>query len=387
MKNLVPRHLTMRNPSSGFPILGLVLPLCGLLICFVGSISTASAQAAGEIIWSVDLTYTPSTAAPRVAPDGNIYLHSEDLYKISPVGQILWSKDSGDSKPVDIGPDGTVYSGSGLTIFAYTPAGQLIWSFTEPPGGQGIMAGPTVGADGNIYAVTDGGGLGALALNPAGSLLWNVPGYSNNDGTGIKPVPLAPDRLYFAEEFVPGCTDFAEGLNAVDLDGNLLWCVSFSGVARPVASPNGDALMNDTGTLYDYNPDGSREWSFQFPFPSGTLLGLTTGPDANIYIFHSYVNLWSLTPTGKKRWQVDGIAGGTFPVMPTVSPDGSVLVFPTVYSFGVNGKVVAVNSADGAVLWTLPITGPSAGASGPVAFSNDGATVYVPVTEIGGVNK
>ncbi|MBA3351081.1 MAG: PQQ-like beta-propeller repeat protein [Blastocatellia bacterium] len=100
--------------------------------------------------------------------------------------------------------------------------------------------------------------------------------------------------------------------------------------------------MHDTGTLCDYNPDGSREWSFQFPFPSGTLLGLTTGPDANIYIFHSYVNLWSLTPTGKKRWQVDGIAGSTFPVMPTVSPDGSVLVFPTVYSFGVNGKVVAV---------------------------------------------
>ncbi len=148
-----------------------------------------------------------------MAPDGNIYLHSEDLYKISSAGQIIWSKDSGEPKPVDIGPDGTVYSGSGPAIFASTPAGQLIWSFTEPPGGQGIMAGPTVGADGNIYAVTDGGGLGALALNPAGNLLWNVPGYVNIDGTGIQPVPLAPDRLYFAEEFVPGCTDFAEGLN------------------------------------------------------------------------------------------------------------------------------------------------------------------------------
>ena len=349
--------------------------------------ATATAQSGGEIIWSVDLEYTPSTAAPRVAPSGDIYIHSEDLYAISPQGQLLWSKNSGDTKPVDIGPDGTVYSGSGPTVFAYTPAGQLLWTFTEPPGGQGIMAGPTVGADGNIYAVTDGGGLGALALNPAGNLLWNVPGYVNFDGTGIRPVPLTPNRLYFAEDVVPGCTDFAEGLNAVDLDGNLLWCVSFSGIARPVASPNGDALVNDFGVLYDYNPDGSLEWSFPFPFPSGTLLGLTTGPDATIYIFHQYVNLWSFTPSGTKRWQATGIADGNFPVVPTVSPDGRILVFGTVYAFGVNGKLFAVDTADGSVLWELPITGPSAGMAGPVSFSSDGGTVYAPITEIGGINK
>ena len=86
-----------------------------------------------------------------------------------------------------MGPDGTVYSGSGGTIFAYTPAGQLLWSFTEPPGGQGLMAGPTVGLNGNIYAVTDNGGLGALSLTPGGQLIWNQPGYTNFDGTGLTP--------------------------------------------------------------------------------------------------------------------------------------------------------------------------------------------------------
>ncbi len=360
----------------------LVLGLFALLVA-----GAAMAQAPGELLWSVNLAYTPSTAAPKVAPSGTIYLHSEDLYAISPAGQVLWTKDSGDPKAVDIGADGTVYSGAANSIFAYTPAGSLLWTFTEPPGGQGIMAGPTVGADGNIYAVTDGGGLGALSLNPAGKLIWNQPGYVNFQGTGQTEVPLTPSRLYFAEDVVPGCTEFSEGLNALDLQGNLLWCVSFSGISRPVATPAGDALLHDFGVLYDYNPDGSRDWAFPFPFPSGTLIGPSLAPDGTIYIFHSYVNLWSLTPSGTKRWEVDGVASPNFPVVPTVSPDGSVIVFGTVYSFGVNGKLVAVRASDGAVLWTLPITGPSAGAAGPVAFSRDGQTVYAPITEIGGGNK
>ncbi len=347
----------------------------------------APAQNGGEILWSVNLTYAPVTAAPRVAPSGDIYIDSNTFYAISPSGQIIWSKPSSDPKAVDVGPNGTVYFGSGGSIFAYSPTGQLIWTFTEPPGGQGLMAGPTVRANGDIFAVTDNGGLGALALTPDGHLIWNQPGYLNLMGTGMTPVPLTPNRLYFSEDAVPGCDTFSEGLNALDLNGNLLWCKSFSGVARAVASPNGDALVHDFGVLHDYNPDGSLDWSFPFPFPSGTLIGPSLGPDGTVYIFHSYVNLWSLTASGDKRWEVDGIAGNNFPVMPTVSPDGSVVVFGTVFSFGVNGKLVAVNAADGAVLWSLPITGPSAGLAGPVAFSNDGGTVYAPVSEIGGVNK
>ncbi len=347
-----------------------------------------SAQTGGQLLWSVDLAYTPVTAAPRVAPGGTIYIHSDDLYAVSPAGEIIWSKPSSDPHAVDLGPDGTVYSGAGNTIFAYSPAGNLKWTFTEPPGGQGLMAGPTVGADGNIYAVTDGGGLGALSLTPAGRLIWNQPGYVNFDGTGLTPVPLTGNRLYFAEDVVPGCTEFSEGMNALDLSGgDIQWCVSFSGVSRAVASPTGDGLVHDFGILYDFSPDGSLDWSFTFPFPSGTLIGPGVGPDGTIYIFHSYSNLWSFTPTGGKRWQSNGLAGSNFPVVPTVSPDGSVVVFGTVFSFGVNGKLVAVDAADGSVLWSLPITGPSAGVAGPVAFSNDGETVYAPITEIGGVNK
>src|SRR4051794_32736759 len=40
----------------------LVLALCGLLLAFFSGISAAPAQSAGEILWSVDLAYTPVTA-------------------------------------------------------------------------------------------------------------------------------------------------------------------------------------------------------------------------------------------------------------------------------------------------------------------------------------
>jgi hypothetical protein len=42
--------------------------------------------------------------------------------------------------------------------------------------GQGVIAGPTVGPDGNVYVISDYGGLGAFALSPAGQLLWSNSG-------------------------------------------------------------------------------------------------------------------------------------------------------------------------------------------------------------------
>jgi outer membrane protein assembly factor BamB len=350
--------------------------------------SRSAAQSGGQLLWTVPLTNSPVTGAPRVATNGNIYFHSEDLYSISPGGHILWTKPSTDSKSVDIGPDGTVYSGSFRTVFAYSPSGQLRWSFTEPPGGQGLMAGPSVGADGNIYAISDQLGLGAFSLTPRGELRWSVPGYVNFQGTGLTPMPLGSNQLYFAEDIVPGCTGFSEGIDSVSFDGQLLWCVSLTSIARPIAAPNGDALVHDFSFLYDFRPDGSIAWSFEFPFPGGTLVGPSVAADGTIYIFHDLSDLWSFTPSGNKRWETDGVAGSNSPIPATVSPDGKTVVFGTVFAFGKNGGLVAVNAADGMVRWRLPITGASAGAAGPVAFNPDGKVVYLPVTEIAaGVNK
>ncbi len=91
------------------------------------------AQTGGQTLWSVNLAYTPVTAAPKVGPDGTVYIHSDDLYAITSDGHILWTKPSSDPKAVDVSLDGTVYSGSGSTVFAYSPAGTLLGVLLSPP--------------------------------------------------------------------------------------------------------------------------------------------------------------------------------------------------------------------------------------------------------------
>ena len=60
---------------------------------------------------------------------------------------------------VETGPDGTIYFGASVNkIFAVNPDGTLKWTITDPSGAQ-VGAGPDVGPDGKIYAVTEDAGL------------------------------------------------------------------------------------------------------------------------------------------------------------------------------------------------------------------------------------
>ena len=86
------------------------------------------------------------------------------------------------------------------TITAIAPNGSIRWTYTEPSVGQGVIAGPTVGPDGNIYAISDYGGLGAFALSPEGQLLWSNlgnPTFAENAQLGVEIV-FGSGRLYAA---------------------------------------------------------------------------------------------------------------------------------------------------------------------------------------------
>lgn len=368
---------------------GTSMVVCTLvLVLALAASGGVRAQTAGDVLWTVDLDGFSTMSQPRVAPDGTIYIHTNTLYAISPSGQILWSTPLVDTAYIDIGADGTVYAGSGNTIYAFNPDGTLKWSFTENPAGQGLMVGPTVGPDGNIYAISDLGGLGAFSLTPSGQLRWNVPGFGNVAGTGLGRVQFGTDRLYFAEDIEPavgGCQSLQQGLAAVTLDGHLDWCVAISGVSRPVATLAGDALTwqgaLSSKTLTDRNPDSSIDWNFTFGFTPTGINSVSSGSDGNIYLWHGISTLASLTPAGTLRWeQPQAIVN--FPNAPALSPDGQALVAGSGYGFGVNGEILAVNPSSGALLWKIPVTGPSAGAGAPAAFSPDGQVVYVPVNTI-----
>lgn len=338
------------------------------------------AQGGGEVLWRTDIGSWPVMGQPRVAPDGTIYVVTNQLHAIAPDGQVLWTAPASRSF-VDLGPDGTIYTASYNTIFAYAPDGTELWRFDENPAGLGIHAGPTVGPDGNLYAVFLFG-MSIVSLTPQGQLRWSVPSVSNNDGPDLGRIVFGPNKLYFSEERVPGCSPW-EGLTAVSLSGQVEWCRTISGVVQPPAGPeatlDGRAIVWQNAlpgnSLQVFRPDGTISWTRSI-YPGS----LGVGPDANIYVWLG-TTLSSLTPDGATRWnRSQPIASWAW--KPVVAPDARAVVSGAIYGFDINGRIVAADPADGDTLWMIPVTGASAGGGAPAAFSNDSEIVYVPVNTI-----
>lgn len=356
---------------------------------FVLLVPMAAAQEAGERLWAVDVEniltangYT-GVGQPRVAPDGTIYVGADSLYALFPDGRVKWTAPIL-AGLIDVGPDGTVYTSSVHTVYAYAPDGTERWRFTDP-GGWGITTGPTVGPDGNVYAVTIQGGLGAFSLTPDGELRWSVPGFITSDGRESGRVAFGPDNLYYADGTlgVEGCDAPYDGLVSISLDGEVEWCHAISGVFDPpngvVATLDGRGIIQQNALpgidMQAYRPDGERDWVQTFRTD-----GIGVGPDSHLYMF-VVTTLVSLTADGEPRWSAWQPINN-FPQDPVVAPDRSAVVAGSSYGFGNNGIIIAADPADGQTLWSIPVTGPSAGAGGPAAFSPDGAVVYVPINTI-----
>lgn len=360
---------------------------CTLLL---GMLLTAAAfaQTAPEVLWVYDVP-PPANAGPvYTGPDGTVYFITDRLNALTPAGTLRWTAPAGPSH-VDVGPDGTIYTAGVHTVYAYNPDGSERWRFTEDPNnrGWGITTGPTLGPDGNLYAVTIQGGLGAFSLTPDGDLRWNVPGFLTDDGREHGEVAFGPNNLYYADTglwLVEGCTTSPyTGLVSITLDGDVDWCRSISGVYDPPvgvqATLDGRALVIQNALpgihVQAYAPSGEREWTQPF-LP--TNLGV--GPDNHVYAWQG-ARLISMTASGQVRWsRIQPI--NNFPWRAVVAPDLQTLVSGSVYGFGENGTIVAVDPTDGQALWSLPVTGPSAGVAGPVAFSPDGSVAYVPVSTL-----
>jgi PQQ-like domain len=176
----------------------------------------ASGPTVGSVKWRFQVPGQYVLRRPAVGPDGGVVVvnSSGNVYSLTSNGVLRWVVQyaGGDGSP-SIGSDGTVYVASMNTIKAISPDGSIRWAFTEPSAGQGVIAGPTVGPDGNIYVISDVGGLGAFALSPQGQLLWSNPGnpqFSENAQLGVELV-FGSGRLYagFDERGVALSTMFA----------------------------------------------------------------------------------------------------------------------------------------------------------------------------------
>ena len=192
-------------------------------------------------------------------------------------------------------------------------------------------------------------------------------------------------------------------LYALTPDGALKWLVRGAGDKGVAAGSDGAIYVASENDIKAFNPDGSAKWTFVQNPRAFICLGVSVGPDGNIYsVGTEGPGVFSLTPAGTLRWQqpeaydrlivdyaeivfgpngsdqqlyfyanhhlrslrLDGTPvfalPGTF-AQPAIGPDGNVHISATTYA------------PNGSLLWAF--TGGPFGA-GPSDVGSDGITYF-----------
>jgi hypothetical protein len=313
---------------------------------------------------------------PAVGPDGTVYANdvNGNLYAISESGALRWVVKAGSAfAPVSRGSDGTIYVADMNVVTAVNPNGTIKWRFTDPGAGQGVIAGPNVGPDGNIYVVNDYGGLGAFALSPEGQLLWNDPGFSEGGQLG-QEIVFGSNQAYFG--FDMAGTGTQGTLFGYTQDGAQAFATLLNyEPGQPAAGPFGTIYARNGGTLGAFGPDGNLRWSYGDSFDNYQSAP-DVARDGTIYVAKYVSQLHAVRPDGSQKWVVNlnqsAVTG------PVASPKGNLIVVSG-YNFGAPGAIRAVSAA-GALVWEVPLPQEDGGSIWPTTrarFNADGSMVYV----------
>jgi hypothetical protein len=349
-------------------------------------------QEDGRIRWRFQMDSPVSGYFTAVAPDGTIYASDNlRLYAFSPDGGLLWVHEgAGGRRPISLMADGTIITGGNL-IKAINPDGTLRWQFTAPATNQTLLAGPSIGPNGNIFAVQDsdleGSGLGTFSLDPDGNLLWTGVQFVSFSGSNSEIV-FGTDRFFAGISITAGG---GPSLYAFDMDnGDLLWDqgeMGISGGGLPVLDPQG-RIMYVWGQIgmQAIQPDGSVDWITEHPTGSLVLSPAVSSDGITYSGDWLGIELWALDPDGNTIWSTPSVSGETLSEV-AIAPDNSVLFTAGGASFGEPGWVRGYDPVDGSFLWNVDIPFEEGAMQGvntiTQTFSADSRTVYF-TTRFGG---
>ena len=361
--------------------------------------SPVSGTSPGVVKWRLQVSGQYVLQRPAVAPDGGVVVASSsgDVYSVTAGGVLRWIVRSvaGDGGP-SIGAEGTTYVASGNRITAIARNGLIRWTYTEQTAGQGVIAGPTVGPDGNIYVISDYGGLGAYALSPAGQLLWSNPGSPNflEYGQLGAEVVFSSSRLFaaFDEVGVAGSTMYG-----LSLGGTQQWAQAMGGSDDVFMQQQRQPATGADGSLYLTAMGGANGWSLRridpatggvlwgySPWPSNGMSPPSVAKTGTVYFSRSLSYLDSVSASGQVRWT---FFDGSIIDHPAVSPDGSTVVAGDRPNFGEPGSVRGWNASTGALKWQVDLPNENGGyqvAYTQPRFSADSRTAYVGTAVLAG---
>jgi len=279
-------------------------------------------QQVGRIRWSFEADGSNLWWRPALAPDGTIYVHSNDatdgiVYALSPDGALKWIEKVNwyPYVPPSAGPDGAVYVSSISNLYRISPSGNTDWVFRPPGGSPGARVAPAIGPDGLLYGAFDVG-LGAYAIDPAtGDLVWSNPGnpnISDKSGESVEARfgPSGPGQP--VDQFYASF-DGGAGFYAFSLDGDQLFtsnfgnlkgtaevAVDFDGtlygpraIGLVVGAVDPGDVPADERTLWEYYP-GPMEWA------TGTN-NVELGSNGILYFTGSTAKLEAFDPGTQSR--------------------------------------------------------------------------------------
>jgi len=346
-------------------------------------LTVTARSAAGRVQWrfQADGLYIQGRAG--IGSDGTIYALDVGghLYALTPSGGVKWIFNTGPIaiQSVEVGPDGTIYFGSSVNkIYAVNPDGTLKWTITDPSGTQ-VGAGPNVGPDGKIYAVTEDAGLpnglGEMTISRAGQVLANRPNYLAGRGAELRTREIVfgpPNQFYFDMNNL----DTNNGLQFFRLGGTFLFARLGGGTDdQPAVAPDGNicsTIASNQLGVFDSSGNLLRSSFFN------TLTAPNVGSDGTIYVGENFpTNVMALNPDLSVKWKLANSIG--YLVGPVVDSSNTLVV---VGANGIGGPsaVQGIVAASGTLSWQVDLPAENGGFVRPISrarFSLDAATVYV----------
>jgi hypothetical protein len=316
-----------------------------------------------------------------VGPDGSVYAVdvNDNLIAVAANGALQWSASQAGSMGVDVGPDGTIYTGNEDWIKAYNPNGTLKWTFVQSPRAH-VFHDVAVGPDGHVYGLASSG-MGVFSLDDTASgpvLRWANPEpfvrlFVDYTELAFGPTSDGGDQqLYFH------VNDNTRGIRLSD--GASIFTL-FGQNQRPKVSPfDGTWHVGDAA----YTPDGALEWTFDFGL-FATAREPALGQSGMHYAISQGQILYGIDSGGAGRWStlLDEFVG-----LPDVDPAESMLLVPTSATTTHPSGLKAVRTSNGSPLWRMEIPSDANGGdqhvnSGAI-FSADGTTAYIMSTTASG---
>jgi outer membrane protein assembly factor BamB len=293
-------------------------------------------------------------SSPAIAPDGTIYVGSQDdyVYALNPDGTLKWRYLTGDvvrSSPA-IAADGTIYVGSyDNRLYALNPDGTLKWSYLT---GGNVSSSPAIAADGTIIFGSSDNRI--YALNPDSTLRWSYV----TAGAVYSSPSIAPDSTIY-------CGSDDNYLYALTAEGTLKWRYAAAGniETSPAIAADGTAYFGSfDDALYALNPDSTLKWTFH---TSGQVRSSPAiAPDGTICFGSTDNYFYALNPDGTLRWWY--MTGDNVNSSPAISSNG------TIY-FGSDDNYLYALGADSVLTWSYPTafnieSSPTIGPDGTVYF-------------------